>query len=82
MQLVRWRDAGHDWVLVADRARDRIEIYDAGDGRPLGTLDRSAGIAEVDRLVLEGRWLVVLGATHRARMVRLPVLTSEPLALR
>ncbi|MGN2252664.1 hypothetical protein ACFWZ4_04770 [Frateuria sp. GZRe12] len=70
-QLVRWTDEGHDWLLVADRQHDRIQAYDARDGRPLGTLDRRTGLADVDRLVLEGRWLVVLGKDG-ARKVWLP----------
>ena len=78
-QLVRWTDEGHDWLLVADRQHDRIQAYDARDGRPLGTLDRRSGLADVDRLVLEGRWLVVLGNDGPTR-VRLPGLRPQPLA--
>lgn len=78
-QLVRWTDEGHDWLLVADRQHDRIQAYDARDGRPLGTLDRRSGLADVDRLVLEGRWLVVLGSDGTTR-VRLPGLRPQPLA--
>lgn len=72
-QLVRWTGDGHDWLLVADRQQDRISAYDARDGRPLGTLDRRSGLADVDRLVLEGRWLVVLG-NDGPRVVQLPGL--------
>jgi hypothetical protein len=78
-QLVRWTAEGHDWLLVADRQHDRIQAYDARDGRPLGTLDRRSGLADVDRLVLEGRWLVVLGSDGASR-VRLPGLRPQPLA--
>jgi len=78
-QLVRWTAEGHDWLLVADREHDRIQAYDARDGRPLGTLDRRSGLADVDRLVLEGRWLVVLGSDGPTR-VRLPGLQPQPLA--
>ncbi|HET6807268.1 MAG TPA: hypothetical protein VFH59_17670 [Frateuria sp.] len=78
-QLVRWTADGHDWLLVADRQRDRIQAYDARDGRPLGTLDRRSGLADVDRLVLEGRWLVVLG-NDGPEVVRLPGLRPQPLA--
>lgn len=76
-QLVRWTAEGHDWLLVADREHDRIQAYDARDGRPLGTLDRSSGLADVDRLVLEGHWLVVLG-NDGPRVVRLPGLQPRP----
>ncbi|UGB37369.1 hypothetical protein [Frateuria soli] len=76
-QLVRWRADGHDWLLVSDRQRDRIQAYDARDGRPLATLDRGNGLADVDRVVLEGRWLVVLGSDG-TKVVRLPGLQPQP----
>ena len=78
-QLVRWTADGHDWLLVADRQQDSISAYDAHDGRPLGTIDRADGLADVDRLVLEGRWLVVLGDAQ-PQVVRLPGLRPQPLA--
>lgn len=77
-QLVRWTADGHDWLLVADRQQNRISAYDARDGRPLGTIDRADGLADVDRLVLEGRWLVVLGDAG-PQVVRLPALQPQPL---
>lgn len=80
-QLVRWTRDGHDWLLVADRRYDRIQAYDARDGRPLGTLDRSSGLGDVDRLVLEGRWLVVLG-NDGPKVVRLPELRAQAAASR
>ena len=76
-QLVRWTALGHDWLLVADREHDRIDVYDAADGRPLRTLDRAAGLADVERLVLEGRSLVVLGK-DAPRVVWLPQLQAQP----
>jgi hypothetical protein len=78
-QLVRWTADGHDWLLVADRQRNRISAYDARDGRPLSTIDHADGLADVDRLVLEGRWLVVLGDAG-PQVVRLPALQPQPLA--
>lgn len=78
-QLVRWTAQAHDWLLVADRQHDRISVYDARDGRPLGTLDRAAGLGDVDRLVLEGHWLVVLGQ-DAPQVVRLPQLRAQSLA--
>lgn len=78
-QLVRWTAGGHDWLLVADRRQDRIEAYDARDGRPLGTLDRHSGLDDVDRLVLEGHWLVVLGKDG-PEVVRLPELRPQRLS--
>jgi hypothetical protein len=79
-QLLRWTDQDHDWLLVADRLRDRVAIYDATDGRPLGMLDHDDGLGDVESMVLEGRWLVVLG-TGEPRVVRLPDLRTQPLAL-
>jgi len=79
-QLVRWTADGHDWLLVADRLHDRISAYDARDGRPLGTLDRASGPSDVDRLVLEGRWLVVMG-DDGPKVMRLPELRPRPWAM-
>jgi len=76
-QLVRWTAEGHDWLLVADREHDRIQAYDARDGRPLGTLDRHSGLADVDAMVLQGNRLVVLGRAGTAT-VRLPELRLQP----
>lgn len=76
-QLVRWKADGHDWLLLSDRQHDRIQVYDARDGRPLATLDRGTGLADVDRVVLEGRWLVVLG-DDGTKVVRLPGLQPQP----
>lgn len=59
--LVHSRCGVHDWLVVADRQRDRISAYDARDGRPLDDVDRTSGLAEVDALLAEGCWLVVLG---------------------
>jgi hypothetical protein len=79
-ELVRGSCAARDWLLVADRRHDRIRAYDAEDGRPLGTLDRASGLADVDRLVLQGCWLVVLGRDE-PQLVRLPQLRAQPLRL-
>jgi hypothetical protein len=78
-QLLRWTRDGHDWLLVADRRRDSIQAYDARDGRPLGTLDRTAGLGDVDRMLLEGRWLVVLGSDGPPKVVSLPEFRARPL---
>lgn len=78
-QLVRWTGEGHDWLLVGDRQGDRINAYDMHDGRPLATLDRGSGLADVDRLVVEGHWLLVLGR-GRPTVVRLPSFQVRPLA--
>lgn len=80
MQLVRWSCGAHDWLAVADREHDRIHAYDARDGRPLGTLDRTSGLTDVDRLVPEGCWLVVLGDGD-PQVVRLPELRPQLLTL-
>ena len=41
--FAHWRDARHDWLLVADDRADQLRVYDAGDGRLLQRLDRGAG---------------------------------------
>lgn len=50
-QLMRWQDAGHDWLLVADADTDQLTVYDAADGRPLQRLgpDAAGGIAAMAR---------------------------------
>lgn len=80
-QLVRWTGEGHDWLLVADRQYDRIQAYDARDGRPLGTLDRASGLGDVDQMMLEGRWLVVLG-NDGPKVVSLPDFHARSVKLR
>jgi len=75
-QLVRWVAEGHDGLLVADREHDRIQACDARDGWPLVTLDRETGLGDVDQVVLEGHWLVVLGSDGPTK-VRLPELRPQ-----
>lgn len=79
-QLLRWTGEGHDWLVVGDREQDEIVVYDATDGRPLRTLGRADGLGDVESIALRGRWLVVLGK-DAPRVVRLPRLKAEPLAL-
>ncbi|WP_053096283.1 hypothetical protein [Frateuria defendens] len=71
--VVHWRDAGYDWLLVAAADTDEVVVYDAADGRPLRRLGREAGLADVERVVLRDRGLLVLGR-DRPRVVRLPQL--------
>ncbi len=70
-QLLHWRDAGHDWLLVADDAADRLSVYDEADGRLLQRLDAGAagGIAALARR--DGRLYVVDDAGLRSEL-RLP----------
>jgi hypothetical protein len=80
IQLVRGSCGAQDWLVVADRQHDRISAYDAHDGRPLGRLDQASARVDVDRLVPEGCWLVVLGDGEPQAM-HLPELRPQPLAL-
>jgi hypothetical protein len=36
--LMRWHDAGRDWLLVADDEANQLAVYDATDGRLLQRL--------------------------------------------
>ena len=77
-QLVHGRCGAHEWLVVADRQQSRISAYDAGDGRPLGVLDLTSGMADVDHLVPEGCWVVVLG-DGEPQALHLPELRPHPL---
>jgi hypothetical protein len=81
--LVRWHDARHDWLLVADQASDEVVIYDATDGRPLRRLGRRQGLAGVEGLVRRGPWVFVFGRGRRdVRVLKLPQLQPVDLAAR
>ncbi len=59
--LVRWRHAGHDWLVVADGKADEVVIYNAADGRPLKRLRISRGVSEAGALVQRDGDLFVMG---------------------
>jgi hypothetical protein len=80
-QLVRWRDAGHDWLLVVDSQTRELVVYDANDGRPLRRLGADEGVPPVQSIVLQGSSLFVMGAQHpKVHLLKLPKL--QPVTIR
>jgi hypothetical protein len=76
-QLVHWRDAGHDWLLVVDPQTRELVVYDANDGRPLQRLGADDGLPPVQSIVLQGSWLFVMGGQHPGvRPLKLPQLRT------
>ncbi|WP_158886135.1 hypothetical protein [Rhodanobacter sp. L36] len=72
--LVRWKDASHDWLLVADDKANQLTVYDANDGRLLHTLDRTTGFGEVAALAQRDGQLFVVEDSGRLDPIQLPQL--------
>ena len=49
--LAHWRQAGRDWLVVADGKADEVAIYDAANGRLLQRLRISRGVKDAGGLV-------------------------------
>jgi hypothetical protein len=80
-QLVHWRDAAHDWLLVIDPATRELVVYDANDGRPLRRLGAADGLPPVRRIAQLGPWLFVTGGPHSGgKLLRLPQLQPVTMA--
>jgi len=74
-ELVHWRDAGHDWLVVVDPATRELVIYDANDGRPLERLGADDGLPPVHSISTQGSQVLVTDAGHRdSRVLKLPEL--------
>lgn len=74
-QLVHWRDAGHDWLLVVDPETRELVVYDANDGRPLERLGADDGLPDVHSIVRQGSLLLVADRHYSdVRLLRLPQL--------
>lgn len=71
---MRWQDAGHDWLLVAEAESGQLVVYDAVDGRPLRRLGPGA-VGDIAALARhDGRLYVVADDGARSEL-RLPQLT-------
>lgn len=82
-RLVHWRDAGHDWLLVADRSAHELVVYDARSGAPIKRLGADDGLGEVDSVAQFGDQLVVRDSdSTRHRVVSLPELRPVEVAAR
>jgi len=72
--LVHWRDANHDWLLVADGKADLLTIYDAADGRPLRRLALAHGFNDAKALAQRDGRLFVVDDNGRLGELTLPQL--------
>jgi len=73
-QLMRWHDAGHDWLLAADDEADQLSVYDAADGRLLQRLDART-VGDIATLARRDGRLYVVGDDGTRSELRLPQLT-------
>jgi len=73
-QLVRWRDARHDWLVVVDPDSHELVVYDAHDGRPLERFGTDDGLPPVQSIRNEGPLVTVSGAGRQTRLLKLPEL--------
>jgi hypothetical protein len=72
--LVRWKDASHDWLLIADDKANQLHVYDANDGRLLHTLDRTTGFGDIAAMAQRDGQLFVVEDSGRLDPIRLPQL--------
>ena len=73
--LMRWHDASHDWLLVADDQANQLTFYDATDGRPLQRLGPSA-VGDVAVLVQRDGHLFVIDDDGTRNELKLPQLQT------
>jgi hypothetical protein len=73
--LVRWHDASHDWLLVADDQANQLTVYDATDGRPLQQLGPSA-VGDVAALAQRDGRLFVIDDDGMRNELKLPQLKT------
>ena len=81
--VLHWRGNGQHWLLVTDRTRHELVIYDANDGRPLRRLGQAQGLGQVMSVRTRGNRLVVdTGSPTATRVLSLPGLQPSVLAAR
>jgi hypothetical protein len=73
--LMRWQDASHDWLLVADDQANELTVYDATDGRPLQRLGPSA-VGDVAVLAQRDGHLFVIDDDGTRNELKLPQLKT------
>ncbi|OOG61266.1 hypothetical protein B0E46_14805 [Rhodanobacter sp. B04] len=73
--LMRWHDASHDWLLVADDRANQLIVYDATDGRPLQRLGPSA-VGDVAELAQHDGRLFVIDDDGTRNELKLPQLKT------
>ncbi len=73
--LVRWREAGRDWLLVADGEADQLTVYSAADGRRVRRVKVEHGLRDSAPLVPRDGHLYVVDDAGELDEVR---LSSRP----
>ena len=73
--LVRWHDASHDWLLVADDQGNQLTVYDAASGQPLQRLDAKA-MGDVAALAQHDGQLFVIDDDGTQKELKLPQLQT------
>lgn len=73
--LVHWREAGRDWLLVADGEANQLTVYSAADGRRVRRVKAVHGVRDVDPLTERDGHLFVVGDDGQLDEVR---LSSRP----
>ena len=71
--LMRWHDASHDWLLVADDEANQLTVYDATDGRPLQQFGPGA-VGDVAALAQRDGHLFVIDDDGARNELKLPQL--------
>lgn len=58
--LLRWHDAGGDWLLVADAGADQLTVYSAADGHRVRRVKVERGLSDAATLIQrDGRLFVI-----------------------
>lgn len=73
--LMHWRDAGRDWLLVADDEGNQLAVYDAADGRLLQRLGPRA-VGNVAALAQRDGRLFVVDDDGTRNELKLPQLKT------
>ena len=73
--LVHWREAGRDWLLVADGQANQLTVYSAADGRRVRRVKAVHGVRDADPLTERGGHLFLVGDDGQLDEVR---LSSRP----
>ena len=73
--LVHWREAGRDWLLVADGEADQLTVYSAADGRRLRRVKVEHGLRDSAPLIRRDGQLYVVDDAGELDEVR---LSSRP----
>ncbi|MGC1548245.1 MAG: hypothetical protein WA777_06915 [Rhodanobacter sp.] len=79
--FAHWKDASHDWLLLANPTSDELVVYDAANGHPLRRLGAADGLAGIDSIVQQGQWVFIVDRQHPpVRVLKLPQMQWVPLA--